>query len=762
LRGAILAWYVEYTLSIVRGMKFFSLLLFSTSASLGKQCDFPKIDGAKLTPEMFYELVLKPGIPVVITNAMHRWKAMQDWSWDSIGDAFGDIPLRVGIGPYPKTSMTFADYAALAKEQHGRGEEVTSVFQYGQVPTSWSLWGHKDICLPYCGYVTEASELIHSNLTIACQLLQKIEIPEFLSGPKSQKNPFIVTHSGFLIGYNNSGIDFHIHHPAINALISGQKEWFMKVKKSVISNFENIQVPNNIPPPSMKYCQLNPSHVVCKADEDQQSVIDGLRENPSVDWDEQQVTFTDTLEEKIKRKLGAFSLDLLGISKGARDEPITEELQADTRVLRCIQNPGEIIVIPDSVQHAVLNRDNVVAMQMQWNSLHYKKQNVRELLARYLIHSIDPTEPDPDDDLTTPLEMRSCDFPVVDGSILTVENFYEQFVKPKRPVLIKNLGADWPAMSAWKWKTLREQFKNMELRVGPGPYPKAEMSIESYLEMLAREPQARHAVFQYGQLPTSRTLFAHNTECMPLISYFHPHSHPIHKDLNIACRLLNQVQIPEFIAGTKQNSANMVTHSGFLFGPSKSGIDFHAHLDAINIVFDGSKHWLMKVPIATFEGFENIELPVELPVSNLCEDLPSAGLCNAQTKQQMNMDNFRNEKNTENFKEYVDNINSGDPQSKYDNNIGTFAVKYLKAQYITENMEDASMLLHCRQDQGTIMYIPYYMQHAVINQGNTVAMQMQWNSAIFHDDAERRTIQKSFKDRLDQIEISLADERIEL
>eukprot|EP01120_Amphizonella_sp_Union-15-10_P006336 TRINITY_DN2017_c0_g1_i1.p1 TRINITY_DN2017_c0_g1~~TRINITY_DN2017_c0_g1_i1.p1 ORF type:complete len:460 (-),score=75.50 TRINITY_DN2017_c0_g1_i1:63-1442(-) len=52
----------------------------------------------ELTPEKFIEEFEKPGIPVIITDAIDHWPAMKKWTPDQLLKKYGDIKFRTGGG----------------------------------------------------------------------------------------------------------------------------------------------------------------------------------------------------------------------------------------------------------------------------------------------------------------------------------------------------------------------------------------------------------------------------------------------------------------------------------------------------------------------------------------------------------------------------------------------------------------------------------------------------------------------------------------
>ncbi|CAK9103522.1 Ribosomal protein S6 kinase alpha-3 (S6K-alpha-3) (90 kDa ribosomal protein S6 kinase 3) (p90-RSK 3) (p90RSK3) (Insulin-stimulated protein kinase 1) (ISPK-1) (MAP kinase-activated protein kinase 1b) (MAPK-activated protein kinase 1b) (MAPKAP kinase 1b) (MAPKAPK-1b) (Ribosomal S6 kinase 2) (RSK-2) (pp90RSK2) [Durusdinium trenchii] len=322
-------------------------------------CDFPRIDARSMTPETFYEMFVAKNRPVVLLNAMEGWPALAEWRWDNLRVAFDKIPLRVGPGPYPRTRMSIDEYlrsaeAILASDSN---KEVPGVFQYGQVPTSWSLWAHKDVCIPHISFFHPNSEALHDNFTLACEILSHVQVPHFLVGGVERKSPTIVTHSGVLMGYTRSGIDFHRHQAAINLIFEGRKLWYMKVPNEVVESYAESEITELVEEPLPPlYCDRFPQDKVCAFHEKQNTVIARIRhENGTFEEPD-----LKTAEERTKHFVGAFAEEI-------RTWQITEGLQENHKALHCVQHPGEIVFIPQQMQHAVLNLEPTVAMQMQWD-----------------------------------------------------------------------------------------------------------------------------------------------------------------------------------------------------------------------------------------------------------------------------------------------------------------------------------------------------------------------------------------------------------
>ena len=363
---------------------FFALIAMATevnggesAAAVSRRCDFPVVDGAKLTPASFQKMYVESKTPIVLLNA-GDCTAARMWRWNTLSDILQGMQLRVGNGPVPKDSMSIDDYLKLTKAE-GK-EEVPGVFQYGQVPTSWSLWAHKDKCFPYVSHFDSNSIPIHSNVSLTCKLLaENVRVPGFLVGHTNLETPpNMITHAAFLIGHSGSGIDFHKHQTAINTVFEGQKEWFMKVRRKVVDKFSSIPSLSHTPRTEM-YCARNPSQRICAEHGKQQGVIEksGTRAGG------RSVKF-----HKADTHMGTFASMI-------KTSQQTEELEETSELMHCLQKPGEIIFIPEETQHAVRNVGNTVGMQMQWKSNHFDSQEERTNFYRKLLNDMDSREPNP-------------------------------------------------------------------------------------------------------------------------------------------------------------------------------------------------------------------------------------------------------------------------------------------------------------------------------------------------------------------------------
>ena len=304
----------------------------------GRVCDYEIVDARALDWRRFEEEFMNPGKPALILNAAEGWAAYTRWSWENLAQSLGDTKLRVGPGPYPQKETTIQEYLDFVGSRSPEDKEIPGIFQYGQVPTSWTLWSYKEVCVPYVAFLHENSKPLHDNTTFVCdEIMRNIKVPEFLVGDESvRKPPAHITHSGLLIGVPGSGIDFHSHQSAINVVFHGKKQWYMKVSPDLLSR---------------RSCQ-------------------------------------ESVDPVCSEPLGQLA-NTLGVE-------VTEKEEEDVVVGTCVQYPGETVYIPEGVQHGVVNLENSVAMQMQWPFSGWNNEQDRDKYKAYLLHAVDPNEPDPD------------------------------------------------------------------------------------------------------------------------------------------------------------------------------------------------------------------------------------------------------------------------------------------------------------------------------------------------------------------------------
>lgn len=104
--------------------------------------------------------------------------------------------------------------------------------------------------------------------------------------------------------------------------------------------------------------------------------------------------------------------------------------------------------------------------------------------------------------------------PIDRRSGLTREEFTEQYLKPKKPVVFTDLAKDWPAMKKWTFDFLRDNYGQLEVPVigpdyhKPGPnYMKSGLTMKfgEYLDMIQKGP-ADKRIFLWNILDHAKEL----------------------------------------------------------------------------------------------------------------------------------------------------------------------------------------------------------------------------------------------------------------
>lgn len=347
-------------------------------------CDLPVVDAGGLEPDLFHEALVRTGIPALLVNVsgLRDWPASKEWTWETLRDAFRDVPLRVGMGPYPEIRMSIDAYLNLAMARSTRGEEVPNVFQYGRVPSSWTQWAHKVECIPRLSLLRTDGAPFHEDLDTACKLLAKVRVPDFLVGPGSAetRNPNNITHSGVLVGFTGSGFDFHRHEAAINVIFDGRKEWFVKMQHK---HYDAGVANGHLPVEGSLFCaqKAQADDPVCLAQLRQQEFNKAGTASRNVPM---------SLDEANTWHLGAFA-------RRIRTAVVNEELTDGRSVLlHCDQRAGEIMFVPTDMQHAARNLKPTVAMQMQWDAHLYATRSHRAEVLHHLVQDPDPSQRDSD------------------------------------------------------------------------------------------------------------------------------------------------------------------------------------------------------------------------------------------------------------------------------------------------------------------------------------------------------------------------------
>jgi len=99
---------------------------------------------------------------------------------------------------------------------------------------------------------------------------------------------------------------------------------------------------------------------------------------------------------------------------------------------------------------------------------------------------------------------------------LTRDEFIEQYLKPKKPVVFTDLAKDWPAMQKWTFEFFKENLGDLDVPVvgpdyhKPGPnYMKSglTMKFRDYLELIQKGP-TEYRIFLWNVLDHAKELTA--------------------------------------------------------------------------------------------------------------------------------------------------------------------------------------------------------------------------------------------------------------
>ncbi len=87
--------------------------------------------------------------------------------------------------------------------------------------------------------------------------------------------------------------------------------------------------------------------------------------------------------------------------------------------------------------------------------------------------------------------------PVVDGTTITKDEFYKQYYKPQKPVVLRGLWKPYPAYSKWTMDFFRQSMGNIEVGLFGNrkedlsktlQIPNETMRFDDYLNLIEREP----------------------------------------------------------------------------------------------------------------------------------------------------------------------------------------------------------------------------------------------------------------------------------
>ena len=122
-------------------------------------CQFDLVAAAGLSPDRFAAELMLRDRPALITGALGDWDT-ERFSWKALTRRLGGQAFRVGAGPYPTDEELLRDFADSAA--------VPGIFQFGQVPSSFTLDGSSAGCRPEYSLVFPYSAKLHDNASVAC------------------------------------------------------------------------------------------------------------------------------------------------------------------------------------------------------------------------------------------------------------------------------------------------------------------------------------------------------------------------------------------------------------------------------------------------------------------------------------------------------------------------------------------------------------------------------------------------------------------
>jgi mannose-6-phosphate isomerase-like protein (cupin superfamily) len=166
-----------------------------------------------LTPQAFDAQYQKTGTPVVLVGAggAHGGWDPALWTVSALKSRFQSTLFRFGDAPYPAVERPLASY----------DEELDGVFQYGNVPVTYSLLGPGHACRPVHSPPYAFAAPIHANATVACMLVADTRLPSPLRGAT-------IRLAGLMMGRAQQATKSHRHDSAVNVLLHGQKSWVIR------------------------------------------------------------------------------------------------------------------------------------------------------------------------------------------------------------------------------------------------------------------------------------------------------------------------------------------------------------------------------------------------------------------------------------------------------------------------------------------------------------------------------------------------------
>jgi len=345
------------------------------------RCEFEVVDVSYLDSDSFHEKISSAREPLILVDGFGLLDGtgadLSQWpltarSWEDLAEMFNSALFRIGDGtpaegalpnaesPYPEVeeSLGFFVMMTSSDEQRERasGEAPTprTVFQFGQVPSVFTLEGSGDgtangveqilqDCWRQDAAIATAipfAKPLHENGRVACALLSLVRKPLWLDGA-------LVTNAALLLGNRGSGIGYHEHSSAINALTSGEKFWVIESRNGNHSAF-----------PTAKDFAVGEV---------------GMHDTPH----------GHTTEERHEALLARRRTLPHGWSAHLDANKKTSGVPVQS--LMCSQAAGEVIYIPPQAKHAaVVTSSRATAVQMQWDATHWGSESVRGMLETIL------------------------------------------------------------------------------------------------------------------------------------------------------------------------------------------------------------------------------------------------------------------------------------------------------------------------------------------------------------------------------------------
>lgn len=177
-----------------------------------------------------------------------------------------------------------------------------------------------------------------------------------------------------------------------------------------------------------------------------------------------------------------------------------------------------------------------------------------------------------------------CDVAVRDGSRIDGATFVRDFVSLRRPVLLRGLARDWPALREWTMDALRAHFGAVSVAVGTIPYaadfarPARRVRLDQYLAYLSN--------FTIDRVLYEDPLYLFDNEVA------------VRAPALLDRRLL-PLPLPIITAATG-GDAERTDPVQWMLGPPLSGSPAHFHAHAWNACVVGAKRWFLYPAYAAF------------------------------------------------------------------------------------------------------------------------------------------------------------------